>query len=133
MAKKITVVRKYRPEIKRTQTRQMPLVVESIAMRTGLNEGEIRFVVYELRDAILMAHRHGQAVKIDGLGTFTPTIHMDGSLDILFRPEADMLRQLNDTTKFYAKILNKSNIGKSVDDLAAQWNAEHPDDPIEGG
>ena len=102
-------------------------------MCTGLNEGEIRFVVYELRDAILMAHRHGQAVKIDGLGTFTPTIRMDGSLDILFRPEADMLRQLNDTTKFYAKILNKSNIGKSVDDLAAQWNAEHPDDPMESG
>ena len=133
MAKKITAIRKYRPEIKREATKQTPQLVEDIAMRTGLNEGEIRFVVYELRDAILDAHRHGQAVKIDGLGTFTPTIRMDGSLDILFRPEADMLRQLNDTTKFYAKILNKSNIGKSVDDLAAQWNLEHPDDPIDGG
>ena len=80
-----------------------------------------------------MAHRHGQAVKIEGLGTFTPTIRMDGNLDILFRPESDMLRQLNDSTKFYAKILNKSSIGKSAEDLAALWNAEHPDDPMESG
>jgi len=132
MAKKIKAIRKYRPEIKREQTRQTPQLVEDIAQRTGLNEGEIRFVVYELRDAILMAHRHGQAVKIEGLGTFTPTIRMDGYFDILFRPESDMLRQLNDTTKFYAKILNKSAIGKSADDLAMLWNSEHPDDPIEG-
>ena len=78
MARKLAAIRRYRPEIKRTRTRQMPRVVESIAGRTGLNEGEIRFVVYELRDAILDAHRSGQAVKIEGLGTFTPTIRMDG-------------------------------------------------------
>lgn len=74
----------------------------------------------------------GQAVKIDGLGTFTPTIHVNGSLDILFRPDPEMLRQLNDRTKFYAKILNKANIGKSADELVAQWNVEHPDDLVEG-
>ncbi len=131
MVRKITAIRKYRPEIERQPTKQMPQVVESIVMRTGLNKGEILFVLYELHDAILDAHRDGQAVKIEGLGTFTPTIRVDGSLDIVFRPEAEMLRQLNDTTKFHAKILNKSNIGKSVDELAAQWNAEHPDEPIE--
>jgi hypothetical protein len=132
MAKKITAIRKLRPEIKRERTRQMPQLVEDIARRTGLNEGEIRFVVYELRDAMLMAHRTGQAVKIEGLGTFTPTIRADGQFDILFRPDADMLRQLNDPTRFYAKILNKANIGKSADDLVAQWNEEHPDDLVDG-
>jgi len=131
MVRKITAIRKYRPEIERQPTKQMPQVVESIVMRTGLNKGEILFVLYELHDAILDAHRDGQAVKIEGLGTFTPTIRVDGKLDIVFRPEPDMLRQLNDPTKFHAKILNKSNIGKSVDELAAQWNAEHPDEPIE--
>ncbi len=132
MTKKITAIRKYRPEISRQPTKQTQQVVEDIAQRTGLNEGEIRFVVYELRDAILMAHRRGQSVKIEGLGTFAPTVRMEGNLDILFRPEPDMLRQLNDPTKFYAKILNKSNIGKSADELIAQWNKEYPDDPVEG-
>ena len=131
MAKKITAIRKYRPELKRERTRQTPQIVEDIARTTGLNEGEIRFVVYELRDAILAAHHHGQAVKIEGLGTFTPTMHVDGDLDILFRPEPDMLRQLNNPTRLYAKILNKKNIGKSADQLIAQWNKEHPDDPVE--
>ena len=130
MASKITAIRRYRPEIKRMRTMQTNLMVESIAMRTGLNEGEIRFVVYELRDDILMAHRDGQAVKIDGLGTFTPTIRMDGSLDIVFRPDVEMLKQLNDLTRFRAKILNKANIGKSSDELVAQWNREHPDDLV---
>ena len=132
MAKKITAIRKYRPELKRERTRQTPQIVEDIARTTGLNEGEIRFVVYELRDAILMAHHHGQAVKIEGLGTFTPTMRVDGDLDILFRPEPDMLRQLNNPTMLYAKILNKKNIGKSADQLIEQWNKEHPDDLVEG-
>ena len=132
MAKKITAIRKYRPELKRERTRQTPQIVEDIARTTGLNEGEIRFVVYELRDAILMAHHHGQAVKIEGLGTFTPTMHVDGDLDIIFRPEPDMLRQLNNPTMLYAKILNKKNIGKSADQLIEQWNKEHPDDLVEG-
>jgi len=60
----------------------------------------------------------------------TPTIRMDSSLDILFRPEPDMLRQLNNLTRFHAKILNKSNIRESAQDLIAQWNKEHPDDIV---
>jgi len=131
MAKKITAIRRYRPEIKRMQTLQTRHMVENLAQKTSLNEGSIRHVVYELRDEILQTHRIGQAVKIEGLGTFTPTIRVDGSLDILFRPDPDMLRRLNDPTKFRAKILNKANIGKSAKELVVQWNAEHPEDPVE--
>lgn len=131
MARKITAIRAYRPEIKREPTRQMRQVVEDMARGTGLSAGGIHHVLYALRDALLMAHRVGQAVKLDGLGTFTPTIRMDGSLDILFRPEVDLLNELNDPARFHAKILNKSNIGRSADELVAQWNQAHPDDPVE--
>ena len=131
MTKKITAIRRYRPEIKRMPTLQTRHMVENLARRTSLNEGSIRHVVYELRDEILRAHRTGQAVKIEGLGTFTPTVRLDGGLDILFRPDPDMLRQLNDRTKFYAKILNKANIGKSAEELVVQWNEEHPEDLVD--
>jgi len=131
MARKITAIRKYRPEIERGKTRQMPQIIRQIARDTSLNEGSIRFVIYELRDVILEAHRAGQAVKFEGLGTFTPTIRMDGELDILFRPDPAMLRDLNDRTQFGAKILNRANIGKTADDLAAQWNVEHPADLVD--
>jgi hypothetical protein len=131
MAKRIVAIRKYRPQIKLERTMQTPQLVEDIAMHTGLNTGEILFVVYELRDAILTAHQHGQPVKVEGLGTFTPTIRMDGSLDILFRPEPSMLNKLNDRTKLYATILNKANIGKTTDDFVAKWNKEQPDNLVE--
>lgn len=131
MAKRITVIRKCRPEIEKKRTRRMPELVRSMSRGTGLTEGTIRQVVYELRDNILMAHHSGEAVKVEGLGTFTPTIRMNGELDILFRPDPAMLRDLNDRTKFTATILNRANIGKSADELVAQWNKEHPEDPVE--
>lgn len=130
MAKKITAIRRYKPDIKRGPTQQMAQVMEDVSQRTGLREGEILHVVYELQDSISLAHRHGQAVKIEGLGIFTPVMRMNGSLDILFRPDVKMLKKLN-KLKFYAEILNKSNIGKSSQELIAQWNADHPDDPVE--
>jgi hypothetical protein len=130
MTKRITAIRRYKPDIKRGPTQQMAQVVEDISQRTGLREGEILHVVYELQDSISLAHRHGQAVKIEGFGIFTPVMRINGSFDILFRPDVKMLKKLNEL-KFYAEILNKSNIGKSSDELIAQWNAENPDDPVE--
>jgi hypothetical protein len=131
MVAKVTVLRKYRPEFKRGRTMQTIGVMENIARRTGLNEGEIRFVVCELRDTILDAAHHGQAVKVEDLGTFTPTIHMDGSFDLLFRPDPRLLDELNNPTRFHGKIINKASIGKSAEELFARWNQEHPDDPVE--
>ena len=131
MARKITAIRRYRPEIEREPTRQTPEIIEDMCRRTTLSRGVIRNVVDQLQEALMDNFHEGRAAKIEGLGTFTPTIRMDGSLDVLFRPEPDMLRQLNDRTRFKAKILNRSSIGKSADDLIAQWNAEHPQDPVE--
>jgi hypothetical protein len=108
----------------------VPEVVEDISQQTGLSEGEILHGVYELRDAILNAHRLGKAVKIQGLGIYTPVMRMDGSLDIVFRPEVELLRSLNNPTKLHIEILNKTNIGKSSKELIAQWNKDHPDDLV---
>jgi hypothetical protein len=131
MVAKVTVLRKYRPEFKRVRTMQTTEAVAHIARRTGLNEGEIGFVVCELRDVILDAAHLGQALKVENLGTFTPTIHLDGRFGLLFRPDPRLLDNLNDLTEFHGKIINKASIGKSAEQLFAQWNQEHPDDPVE--
>jgi hypothetical protein len=130
MANKITAIRHYKPEIKREKTLQTTELLEDIAQRTSLRESEVVHVASELREAILLAHRQGRAVKIDGPGTCTPILRLDGSVDIVFRPAVEMLKKLN-TLEFYAKILNKANIGKSSDELIAQWNRDHPVDPVE--
>jgi hypothetical protein len=131
MAKRITAIRRYKPEIERKPTLQMPDIIHDMTRATGLSHGVIVHVVYQLQEAILEAHRDGRALKMEGLGTFTPMIRTDGSLDIVFRPHVDMLRQLNDMTQFHVMILNKANIGQSSDELVAQWNKDHPDDPVE--
>jgi nucleoid DNA-binding protein len=131
LAVKITAIRAYHPKLKRLPTMQNDEVVEILVQRTSLSEGELHHVVYSLRDILLMAHRAGQAVKIEGLGTFTPSIR-EGHLDINYRPDSELRRQLNHLHKLHAKIVNKDNLGKSADGLVALWNQEHPDDPVEG-
>lgn len=131
MAKRITAIRRYKPEIKRERTLQMADIIRDMTRSTGLSHGEILHVVYQLQEAILEANREGRALKMEALGTFTPVLRMDGSLDILFRPHVDLLRELNDPTRFRAKILNKKNIGKSSEELVEQWDRDHPDDPVE--
>lgn len=131
MARKITAIRRYRPEIQRKRTRQTPEIIEDMCRSTTLSRGVIRNVVSQLQETLIDNFHQGRAVKFEGLGTFTPTIRMDGSLDVLFRPEPEMLSKLDDPTRFNAKILNKASIGKSADDLVARWNTEHPEDPVE--
>ena len=117
MAKKITAIRKYRPELKRMKTMQTEELMEQLVQRTALTQGAVRQSVYELRDTLLMALRDGQGVRIEGLGIFSPTIRADGKLGISFRVDPRMLRELNGGT-LHSKILNKGSIGKSADELA---------------
>ena len=131
MAEKITAIRAYRPELERQRTMQNDEIVEILVQRTSLSEGELHHAIYALRDVLLMAHRAGQAVKVAGLGTFTPTIRK-GHLDIAFRAEPELLKQLNFTGKLHARILNKEHLGKSAGELVALWNQEHPENPVEG-
>lgn len=131
MAANVTILRKYRPELERERTIQTWEAIEHISRRTHVNEGEIRFVVYELRDIILHAAHRSRAVKIEGLGTFTPTVRIAGNFDMLFRPDPGLLEELNNKTRFSGKIINKAYIGKSAEELFALWNQEHPDDLLE--
>jgi hypothetical protein len=131
LADKIAVIRAYSPELKRLRTMHTEELMEIVVQRTSLSEGEVHHVVYTLRDVLLMAHRAGQAVKVEGLGTFTPTIRR-GNLDIAFRPDVQLRKELNHPGKLHTTILNKENLGKSADELVELWNQEHPDDPVEG-
>ena len=67
---------------------------------------------------------------MDGVGTFTPDVRQDGELYIHFRPCVE-LRGLNAPNAFHGRLRNPKNIGKSSHELVAQWNEEHPEDPVE--
>lgn len=44
----------------------------------ALDEGDVRQVLLELRDAVVFFNLRGQPVKLKGLGAYTPTIKLDG-------------------------------------------------------
>jgi len=93
-------------------------------------EGSIDQATMELRDHIIEFNRAGRAVKVDGLGTFSPSIDLDGTLSISFRPDPALNYGINIPGTFSGTILNRENIGKTSDDLVAQWNQDHPENPI---
>ena len=130
MAKQIQAVSAYRPRIvlgKRAETNDL---VDFIARSTGLNEGTIRQVLTELRDATVFFSLRGQSVQLEGLGTYTPTIELDGTINVGHRADGYIKSHLNAPGAFQGEILQRENIGKTSADLAALWNADHPDDPV---
>jgi hypothetical protein len=86
--------------------------------------------VKEMRDQIVEYCRAGRAVKVDGLGTFTPNIDLDGTLAVSFRADPFINYGMNVPGTFSGTIRNRANIGKTSDELVALWNAQYPDDQV---
>lgn len=130
MAHRIKAINAYRPRLEQGNTVQKPELVRSVSRSTGIAEGTLDHSIKELRDQIIEYCRAGRAVKVDGLGTWTPTIGLNGTLDIQYRPDAAFTYGLNIPGVFSGTIINRENIGKSSDELVAKWNAEHAEDPV---
>ncbi|MCP5054707.1 MAG: hypothetical protein GY940_46510 [bacterium] len=131
MAKRMQAIKAYSPKIKQAKTLQMDRLVEYLSGRTGLSEGAVNHVLMELRDSIAFFGLIGQAIKLNGFGTFTPKVQLDGTFDIAYRPDKRLRNMINAGSKFSAEIINKEMMGKTMADLIARWNEEHPDDPVE--
>ena len=132
MASQIKAIRANRPQIELGPTVHTPLLIEYMAGRSGLNAGEVKLAAYELHDALVYFLSMGQPVQMEGIGTFTPDIRLDGTLLIQFRPCVELKRALNVPNAFTGSLRNRQNIGKSSHELVAQWNEDHPDDPVVG-
>ena len=76
------------------------------------------------------ACRAGRAVKVDGLGTFTPNIDLDGYFAVSFRADPSMNHGLNLPGTFSGTIRNREFIGKTSDELVNRWNEEHAEDQV---
>jgi hypothetical protein len=69
-------------------------------------------------------------VKVEGLGTFSPRIDLDGNLAISYRPDPALSNGLNIPGIFSGTILNRENIGKTSEELIAMWNEAFPEDQV---
>jgi len=82
-------------------------------------------------EAITFFNRQGQGVKLVKLGTYLPKIALDGKFGVSHRLDVVIRNGLNAPGSFSGEIANRSNVGKTPDELVAQWNAEHPEDPVQ--
>ena len=130
MAKQIQAINAYRPQITLGKRAETSDLVDFIARSTGLNEGSIRQVLLELRGATVFFTLRGQSVQLEGLGTYTPTIEVDGTLGVGHRADMHLKNHINATGAFKGEITNRENIGKTTEELVALWNAAHPSDPV---
>jgi hypothetical protein len=73
---------------------------------------------------------HGAPVKIDGLGTSTPAIRIDGSPHLNVRIDRSLIHALDGPGAFKGKVINRRSIGLSSNGLIALWERHHPGDPI---
>lgn len=94
-------------------------------------EGSIDQSIKELRDQIIEFNRAGRAVKVEGLGTFAPSIDLKGQFAIVYRADPALNYSLNVPGIFSGKIIDRENIGKSSTELVEKWNADNPNDPVE--
>lgn len=130
MTSKIRAINAHRPRVVLGKRAEMDDLVSFIARSTGLNESGVRQVLLELRDAVIFFNLRGQAVKLEGLGTYTPKIDLDGTMGVGHRADIKIKNSFNAPGAFQGEIENRENIGKTSDDLVAMWNEAHPDDPV---
>jgi hypothetical protein len=130
MAKRINAIKALMPQIELNKTIQVDELTRYISRGTNLTPGQIKFILDELSDALLFFMSSGQPVKLEGLGTFTPTIKLSGDVTINVRVDRELIKSINKPGAFTGRLRNQANIGKSSDDLVDEWDQLHPEDIV---
>ncbi|MBL8079052.1 MAG: hypothetical protein JNM55_13895 [Anaerolineales bacterium] len=130
MASRIQAINTFRPRVDQGNTVQKGEYTRVLARNSTANEGTVDSILKETRDLIIQYCREGRAIKIEGIGVFTPTVGLDGTFDVSVRPDNALAEGLNTAKTFTGSIINSENIGKTADELVALWNTAHPEDPV---
>jgi len=117
MASRIKAINAYRPRIVLGKRVEMDEQVRFIARSTGLNESTIRQVLIEARDTVVFFNLAGRPVKLEGLGTYTPTIDLAGEFSVGHRADTHLKNAFNAPGDFQGEIENRENIGVTGDEL----------------
>ena len=131
MAHKIQAINAYRPRIEQGNTVQKDELVRELSHATSLVEGSISLTLTELKFRLIGYLRAGRAVKVEGLGIWTPAISLDGTFSVIYRPDMRISYELNQPSVFTGTVLNRENVGKTSEELIILWNKENPDDQID--
>ncbi len=130
MATILQAVIQYGPRLTLQPTTSIEGVAAWVSMRTSINKSEVAMVLSEVSEAILFYNRMGSPVKLNGVGTFSPSVDRSGTLSISLRPDMALKKGINSYGEYRGVMQNKSNAGLSNSALKELWDADHPDDPL---
>ena len=132
MAKRVTALSTYRPRIKRGPIVEPPELAGAVARRTRLSPADVIYAASSIGDEALYLLRTGRSVRLPGLGMLTPSLDMEGTLNVRFVLDRTALRRASHGDKvFLGEMTHPEHRHKRPEDLVALWDAEHPDDPVE--
>ncbi len=129
MTKQIQAVAVYRPRIDCGNPAGEERFMELITSRTTLSSGVVKNVQEAEVETLVGLLLDGRPVHT-GAAIYTPSIDLDGSLEVKVRVDKRILRALNAPGAFRGHVINADNVGKTSADLADMWNEEYPDDPV---
>lgn len=129
MAKKIQAWATYGPRIQLGDPMTSDEIIENIVGNTNQSKGSVLAVLAELDVQLESGLKAGRIVQLPNGTHFEPVGKRDGSVDIKVRVNRDVNKNVNNS--FRGKWANAANKGASEADIFEQWNADHPEDPVE--
>jgi hypothetical protein len=129
MPQLIEVFGKFRPRIELKEAADHKHFMRLITKRTTLSSGVVKNVQESEVETLIDLLLEGRPVHT-GIAIFTPSIDTQGNLTVNVRVDKRIISALNAPSAFAGKISNSANIGLSIPEFAALWNAEYPDNPI---
>ncbi len=130
MAQKIQAWSIYGPRLDLGKPLSQEEFIENIVAVTNQSKGSILAVLAEQDVQVEAALRSGRIVHLPNGMHLEPVGKRDGSIEIHVRVSPEMAKKVN--LAFRGTWINAENIGKSEAEIMELWNAEHPEDPIEG-
>lgn len=125
----IEAINTYRPRINLEKAATTERFMELITQRTTLSPGVVKNVQESEVETLIGLLLEGRPVHT-GVAIYTPSVNLDGSFEVKVRVDARLVNALNARGAFRGSLLNAENIGKTSEDLAGQWNQEHPESPV---
>ncbi|MGB7877083.1 MAG: hypothetical protein WBL25_22085 [Anaerolineales bacterium] len=129
MAPLIKAISKYRPRIMLGKPANAQRFLEIITQRTTLSTGVVKNVQESEVETLTGLLKEGRSVYT-GTAIFTPTVDLEGNIEVSVRLDKRILAALNSPKAFAGKISNSANIGKTSQEIAEMWNLEYAEDPV---
>jgi len=126
MATKIEAMVKYGPRIAPGRPVSTSQLIDLMVRNTGQSKGECKQSFTNVLEALTFYLYEGRSIHIDDWGSFASKIVLDGRFRVNFQEDPDLVEDVR--KNFTCVIENSENIGKTMADLVAIWNADPAND-----